>query len=308
MFHLYFDKRAQGCSLRSFFAGRIARILPLYYLAVLVAAFATVYLPWTYISIEAGAILPHMVFLEGASVLWTIAPELLFYLLFAVAWWLCRGNAYVLLPVALIVPVASNALPVVWQSHTAEFFVVGYLVWLYTRTSRPREWRGAWAILGCIAFAVVLGFHLPAVHKALVGAPAMMGWQEWYYPIAIAFLFVLVLDSAWLRVVFSFRPMRFLGEVSFSLYLFHLLVLNGLVHYGIVSPNMPSLALTIGLCLALSSLLYYTFEKPTRRGLRAVLSPVDYPARSAKASGHSLAVAARIAEPASPNPDERVER
>lgn len=80
MFYLYFDYAPTASSLRDFAAARVARIFPLFYFVLGVAAMSTPWLPFTFIDIQPHEILKHVFFLQGNSVLWTIAPELLFYL------------------------------------------------------------------------------------------------------------------------------------------------------------------------------------------------------------------------------------
>lgn len=99
-----------------------------------------------------------------------------------------------------------------------------------------------------------------------------MGWQEIRYAALVFGLFVLVLDSSWLRAFFSWRPIRFVGEISFSLYLLHLFVLKGLYYIDVVGPDILSLAGATIVCIMLSTGLYYAYERPARKFIRQMFA------------------------------------
>lgn len=272
MFHLYFDQPATGYTISRYIVGRAARILPLYYFAVALAFLSTLYLPWTYIEVGSDDLLGHIFFYKGTSVFWTLAPEIVFYLVFALIWRVSGGKHLVLAPAALVIVLTSNLFPVVWRSYTVEFFMVGYCVWLYTRSPYRLRLTGWIAGAAVGVFCLSLFLHLPAVHKVLFGAPAWMGWQEIRYAALVFGLFVLVLDSSWLRAFFSWRPIRFVGEISFSLYLLHLFVLKGLYYIDVVGPDILSLAGATIVCIMLSTGLYYAYERPARKFIRQMFA------------------------------------
>jgi len=270
MFHLYAEAKPTRANVWNFLVGRVARIFPLYYFALGLAFVTAVTLPFTFIEIAPNEYLAHVFFVQGNHVFWTIAPELLFYVVFAVLWGLglCRAR-YLLVP-ALIVFAGANFLPVVWKSYAVEFFVLGYLIYLYQRSGRRIGlWRSE--TLSVLLFVGLFAVHLPAVQKVLF-APETMEWENPAYVLMVAALFVIVFESRVLRRVFASPPMAFLGKISFSVYLLHLFVLHGLLHYGLIGPDLLSLGLVVALVVGTSALSFHLLEAPARRGLRRALS------------------------------------
>ncbi|WP_390594598.1 acyltransferase family protein [Simiduia litorea] len=80
MSYLYFDRQFNPANLKSYALARAGRILPLYFLVV----FGSYLLSLTgadglYEITDANALLSHLLFMHGESVLWTISPEVQFY-------------------------------------------------------------------------------------------------------------------------------------------------------------------------------------------------------------------------------------
>ena len=278
MFHLYADTPPTGRAIRNFLAGRVARIFPLYYFALALALATSLFLPFTFINIPLDAYPAHLVFVQGNSVLWTIAPELLFYLIFALTWLALGKNIKFLLIPAIIFVLIANQLPIIWKSYSAEFFVIGYLVYMCRKYDVSFGLNRLPSILPLLMFAVILFFHLPAVRKILIGEAPLGGWESLSYAAAVFALFMLVFEGRWLQALFRSRVMAFLGQISFSVYLLHLFVLHGLLHYDLIGPDFVSLALALGLIVAFSSLTFFLIEKPARHWLKAKLSATGAPA------------------------------
>ena len=272
MFHLYFDCAPTASALRNFAAARVARIFPLFYFVFAVAAVSTPWLPFTFIDIQPDEILKHVFFFQGNSVLWTIAPELVFYLFFMAAWRAFHTRPQMMFTIALLVIIFSNLTPVLWKSYTIDFFMLGFIIYYYRKYRFGTYINKIPQFFHLSLFAMVIGLLQPAVHNELLFPVSLDGWNSYHYLFLIGFLFILTFESKSLMFIFSSRLMRFFGNISFSVYLTHLLVLNGLTHYGLVGPNIASLAMALGLITLLGAVLFYGLEKPSRRALRRRLS------------------------------------
>ncbi len=122
---------------------------------------------------------------------------------------------------------------------------------------------GQWISLAMIFFAAIVltdASHVPGVLTWLAVAPA--GFLLWTGGSTS-----LALPSGW----FSKQPLRYLGDISYSLYLFHFAWLNIPVQYVLLkygeTTNLPVLSRIeqiVGalICAALS---YHFFENPIRR-------------------------------------------
>lgn len=272
MFHLYFEQKSDKKKIWNFFVGRVGRIFPLYYLAIILAVLSTYFLPFEYINLKTTEILYHIVFIKGNSVLWTIAPELLFYCFFGLLWFSGGVRHRYMVPLVILYVFLGNLFPIFWKSYTIEFFLIGYLMYVYRRYRKRQYLEMIPEIFKLLGFFGIIIFHLPAVQKVIVAEPPLGGWQSVQYSIIIFVIFWIALESKWIKGFFSAGLMRYLGKISFSIYLLHLIVLNGLVYYEFIRPDIISLLMSIVLITALSSVAFFFFEKPMRKWIRSRFS------------------------------------
>lgn len=109
---------------------------------------------------------------------------------------------------------------------------------------------------GCCWWAFVAG-HIPTLAIPFpVQSPGWAVLGEWLVSFCFVLLLLSVLFGHWAAKVFSFAPLRFIGKISYSLYLWHWLLL-GLLVYGIG----PALLALFLLC----SVSYYVIERPFLR-------------------------------------------
>ena len=281
MAHLYGDERWSGSALRRFAVARCARVVPLFYCVVLASYLATVAgYPQALFRIGSEQMLAsHLLFLFGRDILWTIPPEIQFYALFPVLWWLGqRFGRYFLLVVCLLLLALSVAgtLPVprltllglpaqFWILRTLPLFLFGVLLGrLYGHWALDVRWRGSW---GLIALPGLLLLY-PEIQNALLNQP-LMAWESPLLPTLIAlvfFLLVFVVPQG--NRVLENRIGDFYGRVSYSLYLTHMPLLKALQPWVEAHP-----LLGLPLCLALTSALawcsYRWLELPARSWIRA---------------------------------------
>jgi peptidoglycan/LPS O-acetylase OafA/YrhL len=143
--------------------------------------------------------------------------------------------------------------------HYLGFFVVGHLlaayraVWKawYQRTSRLGIWVTLCAAIGCYTGGRYLCFVV---------------LQDWMIGAGASLFIVLSLHSSSAKSFLNFRPIRFLGQISYSLYLWHVVVLVSAVHlfYGKI-PIGWLLGCAFGAALLFSSASYYWIEVPAMR-------------------------------------------
>jgi peptidoglycan/LPS O-acetylase OafA/YrhL len=99
-------------------------------------------------------------------------------------------------------------------------------------------------------------------------------------PLALAGALLLLIacclgGPVWLRVT---RPLRYLGTISYGIYLWHLPVILSLKRINGLAPG-TALSLTIALAIVLAAISWHFFEKPLiarygRMPERSALSPV----------------------------------
>jgi peptidoglycan/LPS O-acetylase OafA/YrhL len=270
--------------LRRYFARRVRRILPAYYFAIVVMALLT----------DAGSrfLWQHFSFQRAAGIFWTIPQELLFYLLLpplaalhpfvfqrrfaatiaglaAIALcaniWLTgevialHGNGKRLafhlgifvtgmaFAYASQAPTLARAVARPWLNRTLD--VTGLLILLFLVFSAPYYFERAVAAVPALG---LLGDHLGLRNKNAFGV------------LSGALIYVVyVCERGWTRRILASVPLRALGVVSFSLYLFHVMVESrlGFRMLGLEHGN-ELFAVTLGVTYLVACCIYSLIERP----------------------------------------------
>ena len=263
---------------------RVLRIWPLF-LVVLLASWAIVRAglsPWPY-KLQTPDLLQHLALREGQSVLWSIPVEFKFYLwlplmALALAWMRARGW-----PLAVqAVPLAVALLLATWLWPPEEigrqdvrlgpylvlFFCGGFAAALDRRIAPGQAGRATawWGALGLLALAAVV-LSIPPVWAWATGGPEdprMNHHRLLYFGFAWSALLLAVLHGpAWLRAPFTSVPMRVLGVVSFSAYLWHVPVIAQLRAHGAREWEGGALW-TLAAIVLVSIVSFLVIERPFR--------------------------------------------
>ncbi len=286
MSYLYAHKPLTSETLHTYAVARVGRVVPLYV--------AVVILSWLLWSPERSWVLPvsdaqelarHLFAIRGDSVLWTIPVELHFYIVFVLIWLIVqkigyiRATMYFIVPLAIVcwtAALAANRLFSV-PSPFLPFWIPAFLFGTVTGFVYRRYWRTveeiALAHLTLSRAILILGvciFLFPGIRSA-TGLPAWSTWRDpaAYFSVGLFFLSALAGQNLFRGLA---RPtFRWLGNISYSLYLFHLPVLMAYIAW--IDPQSMSAKATtwIAACatvLLLADLSYRFFEKPTRDWIR----------------------------------------
>jgi peptidoglycan/LPS O-acetylase OafA/YrhL len=282
MSYLYLHQRPAGSRLCHYAAARFARVVPLYVAVVLVS--------WLLIQLGISdalypipgwkALLTHLLMLRGVSVLWTIPPEIQFYVLFAGLWWLWGqrpGILYLLLGATFLLlwsqgfprPTGS-VLGLPWDFSLAQalpYFSAGMLYGsLYGKLNLP----GRAVRHGNVCVLLLIPLLYPLIFTALTGDSHGM-WQDPTILLALSLVFFITVfavpDDNPLLVN---RVGDFLGRISYSLYLWHLPILLAVKPLAAAYPWW-SLGPYLLLSIAAAQLSFQVIEDPSRRYLRRVL-------------------------------------
>jgi exopolysaccharide production protein ExoZ len=226
-----------------FLADRARRILPMWWIALV---------PWLMLRPHGFAAIASSVALWPIygngfhqpilGVGWTLCFEMLFYAAFALAlatrWWVpvCA------FAIVLLAPKSGNALIEYLGSPLIMEFLLGALIWRLPRNFTA----GAFALAaGILAFALApVWFGAEAF-----GAPAFTRMICWGIPSALLVYGALALDKHFAAPAFAL-PL-FLGDASYSIYLFHRIV-----------AQLDNWMVGILLSLALGCAVYWFVERP----------------------------------------------
>jgi peptidoglycan/LPS O-acetylase OafA/YrhL len=261
---IYLRREWNGTEIAGFFRKRVARVVPLYLLVVLASylLMSTIGKNYLYKVVD-GNLLQHLLFLKGANVLWTIAAEIQFYLLFPLVWLLFRKTDAP--TTALVLFLAISVCLIFWTRESPVFFrvVPFFLLGTLAAMLDVRRTRLMDVLFVCAGIAVFLS--LPTV-KGWLGFPQGGGWNSGLH---MGTMFVLLLSAANSDLadrLLGNRAMAFLGAISYSVYLLHLPLLRTLKRIGLLGENAGlNLLLVFVVVTAVSAIVYYLFEQPMRR-------------------------------------------
>lgn len=232
MAHLCFGKRPDRAAFAEFAVHRASRVLPLFFLIVLLATIAFVLTGHgPYLMNDAPTVLRNWLLVRGSGVLWSVPVEIHFYLVFAGLWWL-RTRAPALyggacaMALGLGLPflvAADGGQGPASLAQWLHLFMAGMLMSDLCRLDFARPDREARRPAGAAAAWLTCGALVllpPQVRVAL-------GWPDFpnnLDPLSL----VMVPLVLWLAIarLGPFRwlatPLpRWLGRISFSLYLVH---------------------------------------------------------------------------------------
>jgi len=294
MTHLYFDFTPTRDKLRAFAVARIARVIPLFLFLVLLSFALSNLAPPEVSKIfydipDASSLISHLLLLSGTSVLWTIPPEIHFYIVFALLWWakplLGRMIIVILLVLTALFFLTSIsqgfrmyfAIPGIGDLYFSlallkvyPYFCMGMLFGLLHRKwSAPEKWRSGYFLLALL----VIPFLYPKVFTHFTGA-TLAGWEDpLIFFVVCALFFALVFLVPDHNVVLENRVGDFLGKVSYSVYLLHYPVLLFVKKLGLAQ-GLSGAVIFVALTLLVSEMSFRFLEAPARTWFRSTFHKV----------------------------------
>lgn len=284
---------------REFLWRRAGRIIPLYVLSMLV--FALLIEPRLFNFHQLPNWLAHLAFLHpfhphtfGSinGINWTIGVEVHFYLfaLITSPWWLKRKPLTLFLTGVIIawtmryfVVIAGQKMGLVGDQifpmaiqmpMMLDEFTAGMALALIIYRFPIEEWKGSKMLqglgLGGLAIgAIMLSFYFYKMDPEYWDNPNMVIF--WRSSIAIAFALLLAF-FIWLpplrRPPMLYRGLYYLGDISYGIYLWHLIVIE-LVKPHIVGQMDLYLLVTTPIVLLLAAASWHWLEKPLIRWSKA---------------------------------------
>lgn len=277
---IYMRSGVTSHSALNFLVSRAARVLPLYF-AVVVIFFCASRLgfenPYGFSS--GGWLLVHLLLIDGVSVFWTIPAEVQFYLFFVLVWLAHTGFPKVTL--ALLATIATGILAfqggLIMEIHpfgvnaqwmllrSLPAFLIGALLGrFYTLFGESARFQSSGFLVIC--GSVVLLF--PEIYALLAGE-RHGSWSDWWVLGGVIASFgVCVFFVPDNNKFLSNRVFDYLGNISYSIYLLHVVVLHAFE--GLISqfPYLGFIAF-FGATILVSTVSYHLFEVPCRRFIRA---------------------------------------
>jgi peptidoglycan/LPS O-acetylase OafA/YrhL len=284
MAHLYLGQPFSRAAAASYARHRIGRVVPLF-VAVVLVSFAIVSIwgaAWWAYQIRVPQLLENLAFLRGGSALWSVPVEVQFYAIFAGLWWLrTRGRLILGLVVVQVVAFAGMAVLTAIQRLSGhmlvdtlpfwcQFFLVGIVVAML-RGGRPKLLavfaRPVPRVLAGWAAVVLFVFTVPGLRR-FEGLPMSLASIDPIGGLAALLLFLAALAGLGPLRLLSTRPFRWLGGVSYGVYLFHMPVLVALAAMAPPRRGLHGLAellIAFVIILVAAWASNRAFEAPVRR-------------------------------------------
>ncbi|MFS2179131.1 acyltransferase family protein [Rhizobium pisi] len=270
MAHLYGSRPVTRENVMDFLVSRFARIYPVYLAAVVFVAMLSSMQNLDFVQpIMGGTDFVRHVFLLGSSgVFWSIPPEIQFYLLFPVLW-LCMAQPqrYSGLIVGLTVVVVADGLvelpgPGIMLVSKLPYFLFGALAGMMH--SYWNSWISS-VLTGILTLFLLVVFF---TYRHIVSgfSPEFWGLQS---AVAAAVIVGLVARQPPIAAdVLAAAPIRFLGRISFSLYLFHvpIMFLTRLTFHALM-PEPALIVVTLFVAAVGAWFIHETIEVPGRQRL-----------------------------------------
>ncbi|WP_292315708.1 acyltransferase [Mesorhizobium sp.] len=263
MGHLYLSRPLRAEQITRFYRHRVGRVVPLYliFVALAFALFLVNGSSWPLPPINHENLARHALFVRGDSILWTVAAEVQFYLLFPLVWagyaaWGKTALLWLALVISVIVFLHFPQTPVVVQY--LPFFLIGVAAAvLDPKTAGGMNWLFVIAMVG-----YVLSF--PEINWALgLGGTAI--WQSPAYMLLMPVLVLATATSPLAAWTLGCGPARFFGTISYSVYLWHLPLLYWLLQYKpSVLTGLLLMAVFLLLTTIVATLSYWLIERPLR--------------------------------------------
>lgn len=130
-------------------------------------------------------------------------------------------------------------------------------------TSRIKRWH-----FTLIELAVL--FLLAGAILFIPNLPQALRFGSLLIPVWCLLIYIFAHQGGTISKVLSWRGLTFLGEISFSFYMIHQLVIRYMVVFGFTNVFVETLGLVI--TLTLSAAIYRLYEEPVRKRLKAALA------------------------------------
>ncbi|MBV8170796.1 MAG: acyltransferase [Candidatus Eremiobacteraeota bacterium] len=309
---------------------RFIKIVPSYYLQLLILT------PWIVAAFSGATLLKvyvtHLLFIHNwfrdtfgsvNGVLWTLAVEVQFYVIFPLLCWAFRRRPFLTFAAILVIAngyrilrghcclgdyVVMTQMPAFLDLFASGMLAAWLFVWLRTHVAGLARWQH-WLTVVAVAGFVCYGVLLYSQFKLRVVPNWQYVWANGHMTLLGATFIVLTVASclaaSWWRALLANRLLVFLSVISYNLYLWHQLIATFIARHALPFPRTADfasdrvwqwtyLAETVAISIAVASLITYAFERPLlKRGFKAVtdLFSRRWPPAPARANGRPSPVA-----------------
>lgn len=269
----------------NYFIRRFLRIIPLYYIVVLLDFY---FHNAQILPTDKQELIDHLLFIKGNGVYWSVPVELKFYLVLPIFIFLfifCSKNkiAFWTLMTSIVMLFISNAAFAYTNSFWETLFIHRYIVafitgvltsYIYVQTEKNSKSffnKKTYEIISFICIALMIT-QIPSIQYYFQGGHnfnySSMDWTTYYkyrHLLAVVcfsiFTFCYLNGTGLINRILSSKFLSFIGELSFSLYLLHMPVLYFIIDNIKINSNFQTLLVFV-FTILISILTYNFIEKP----------------------------------------------
>lgn len=278
MSHLYFDRECNKKNLKKYFLARIGRVIPLYLLVVLSSYILSLFgYSGLYEITDINSLIAHLIFVYGESVLWTISPEIHFYLIFVIFWYLAAsriGYVYMLITAILILLFFTNFPRISGEIQgikynffnilrSLPYFFIGVIFGIYYKTFKVPEYLNKnWFILTLLLIPLMYPQFSPITSDAK--NKMWLNYEVLLVMSSVFFCIVYLVPNN--NVLLANKVGDFLGKISYSFYLLHMPIITKVNQLELSVES--KLLVSVVVCISVAYLSYLYFEQPTSKLIR----------------------------------------
>jgi len=288
---------SNNISFKEFWIARIARIYPMHLITLIIV------LPLYLCDFWANSILWIAKFLSNCFLVqsfipakffyfsfngpsWSISDEMFFYLLFPfILWYFKYPKArYISLILLLFIPIVIYFSPehlkfrlfYINPLFRIADFITGILLYNIYERYKKLKWLNSKLTATLIEFASIsLFFLFFAFHRFI---PQGYRYSCYYWIPMLMIILVFSYQSGYLSGILSKRVFVLLGEISFSFYLIHQLLINYIVNFNtkfmLINNEYILIVVILILSLILSYISYVAIELPSNKYIKARFTKV----------------------------------
>jgi peptidoglycan/LPS O-acetylase OafA/YrhL len=296
MYLVYSERiRDNTVSAEEFAIARISRLIPLCWLSACLTAIPTFMMRLLYgdTAFTMTGFFADILLLSGRIItigkigvnrpMWTMSPQMVAYVLFFFVFWKIHKtkrnersasfNEVLITSLLLVLSLALYKLnfeyPIIHKDFVRVFsgFFAGILTCVGWRSVKAKRTKNI--VAGISGFITVINILALAYFPSLV-----KDWQFIHSCVTFPAVIMACLTIKPLNWFMSLAPFRWLGHISFSVYLLHHFVLYTIAklnEYGVTDINYASrkiLLIVLIFIFGISTLSYYLYEKPMQSYIR----------------------------------------
>lgn len=298
----------------TYLVARISRVIPLYYATVIGGFLIGRYIdPNFNYAMDGATLVRHLLALGSIAPFWSIAPEIQFYFLFPIIWWIVTRPDDSILKIAtpaamalLLIFFLRQYWPGILVFSKMHIFLVGILIAVIRPYIAARLDTQTAIFAQFFSLAVLATLLLPTSITGNLIFPVSSSdikLNRYYADIGkllpIAFVILsFTFETRLANLIFANPLARLTGKFSFSLYLLHSPIMYVFEKYRWFDyfGYWTGIGVTMLVLYAVSTLSYYFLEEPSRRVVRRTLLNL-YSRFDPSSRGLSEAKARAISEP-----------